>query len=405
MVQSGTNLERVKDYNAAIVLNLVRKQQPVSRRDISNITGLSFQTVINITDKLLESEIIQEGPEPIGTGVRQSRSLQINPNTAYAAGIHIDRRKLSFVLTNFSAQVLWRTQTELTVTQSFQSVLIFTEQAIEQAIKETDIPREKLLGIGVGVPGPLNVREGKLLEVPNLYQWGNLELQREMEAALRLRVVLDEDVTAIIMAEQWQSLSSDILNVIYLYIGIGIGIGIISDGHVLRGWKGNIGQIGHIQVNPDGPICHCGKKGCLEVYATARGILRDARIATLQADHLGEQNAKVNRPTTIHDLANSDTPIFRKIVEQAAEKIGTALSTSIALLDPELVLFGGETVHALGKPFIDGIVSQLPRCLMPTRPQPRYEISALGPDAGPIGAAVLVLHGVFAPSLQLLSLA
>jgi Winged helix-turn-helix DNA-binding len=107
MIPSGTNLLKVKDYNIAVVLNLIRKYEPISRREIADRTGLSFQTAANITQNLFDLGVIQDGLELRGNGIRQSRSFQINPNAAYAIGIHIDRSKLTIVLTNFEARVLW----------------------------------------------------------------------------------------------------------------------------------------------------------------------------------------------------------------------------------------------------------------------------------------------------------
>jgi predicted NBD/HSP70 family sugar kinase len=117
---------------------------------------------------------------------------------------------------------------------------------------------------------------GCLLNVPNLSDWVNHPIRSEIEELLGLPVVLDEDVTAIVLGEQWCGWGTEYLNVLYLYVGIGIGLGIVSNGQALRGWKGNIGQIGHIQIDPTGPVCHCGKHGCLEAYCTADAILRDA---------------------------------------------------------------------------------------------------------------------------------
>ncbi|MFZ0505176.1 MAG: winged helix-turn-helix transcriptional regulator, partial [Chthoniobacterales bacterium] len=130
MIPSGTNLLKVKDYNLAVVLNLIRKCEPISRRDISDRTGLSFQTVTNITGNLLDSGLIREGAEPLGDGVRQSRSLEINPNAAYAVGIHIDRAKLTIVLTNFDAQVLWRSRIPMTADLNAQAAMAVIQQAI-----------------------------------------------------------------------------------------------------------------------------------------------------------------------------------------------------------------------------------------------------------------------------------
>ena len=319
MIPSGTNLLKVKDYNLAVVLNLIRKCEPISRRDISDRTGLSFQTVTNITGNLLDSGLIREGAEPLGDGVRQSRSLEINPNAAYAVGIHIERAKLTIVLTNFDAQVLWRSRIPMTADLNAQAAMAVIQQAINEALSNTGITRELVLGVGLAVPGPLDIEAGCLLAVPNLRDWVNHPIRSELEELLRFPVVLDEDVTAIILGEQWCRHGDNYLNVLYLYVGIGIGLGILVDGHPVRGWRGNIGQIGHIVIDPGGPPCHCGKRGCLEVYCTAEAILREARIAALNRDHLIDREAPI-LPISIEEVATSNAPIFRDVVRSAAKR-------------------------------------------------------------------------------------
>lgn len=403
MSLSGTNLLKVKDYNVAVVLNLIRKYEPISRREIADRTGLSFQTVTNITQSLLGSGVIQEGLELRGNGIRQSRSVQINPNAAYAVGIHFDRAKLRLVLTNFKARVLWREEILLAADQSARSILSLIASVLGRALGETGISREQLLGIGLAVPGPLDIEAGCLLNVPNLNDWPNHPIRSELEELLDLPVVLDEDVTAIVLGEQWCGWGTEHLNVLYLYVGIGIGLGIVSNGHALRGWKGNIGQIGHIQIDPDGPLCHCGKRGCLEAFCTADAILRDARIAALNRDHWTGPRLP-DLPQRIEDVVASNDPVFKEVIKNAATRLGAALGEAVAILDPELVLLGGEMLHLLGDSFVDALVLEIPKSAMPTKPLPPVKSSSFGADAGVIGAATLVLHDAYAPSLQLLNL-
>ena len=400
---SGTNLLKVKDYNVAVVLNLIRKYEPISRRDIADRTGLSFQTVTNITLSLLQSGVIQEGLELRGNGVRQSRSVQINPNAAYAVGIHIDRAKLALILTNFKAHILWREEISLAAHESVRSVLPMIPQIIDRAIGETGISKEQLLGLGLAVPGPLDIEAGCLLNVPNLNDWANHPIRDELEELLHLPVLLEEDVTAIVLGEQWCGWGTEYHNVLYLYVGIGIGLGIVSNGHALRGWKGNIGQIGHVQVDPAGPVCHCGKRGCLEAYCTADAILRDARIATLNREHPASPNFP-DLPARIEDVVASDDPIFVEVLKHAARRLGAVLGEAIAILDPELVLLGGGMLQKLGDSFVETLVLEIPKSAMPTKPLPPVKSSSFGADAGVIGAATLVLHDAYAPSLQLLNL-
>jgi predicted NBD/HSP70 family sugar kinase len=249
----------------------------------------------------------------------------------------------------------------------------------------------------------LDIEAGCLLNVPNLSDWANHPIRSELEELLGFPVVLDEDVTAIVLGEQWCGLGAECLNVLYLYVGIGIGLGIISNGHALRGWKGNMGQIGHIQIDPDGPPCHCGKQGCLEVYCRAEAILRDARIAALNRDHLNSPKSPA-LPQQIEDVVASSEPVFAEVIKRAGRRLGTVLAEAVAILDPELVLLGGETLQLLGDSFVETMVLEIRKSAMPSKPLPPVKRSSLGADAGVIGAATLVLHNAYAPSLQLLSL-
>ena len=158
-------------------------------------------------------------------------------------------------------------------------------------------------------------------------------------------------------------------------------LGIVSNGHALRGWKGNIGQIGHVQVDPAGPLCHCGKRGCLEAYCTADAILRDARIATLNREHPAGPNFP-DLPRRIEDIVASDDPIFVEVLKQAAKRLGAALGEAIAILDPELVLLGGGILQKLGDSFVETLVLEIPKSAMPTKPLPPVKSSSFGADAG-----------------------
>jgi predicted NBD/HSP70 family sugar kinase len=151
-----------------------------------------------------------------------------------------------------------------------------------------------------------------------------------------------------------------------------------------------------------GPPCHCGKQGCLEVYCTAEAILRDARIAALNRDHLNPKSAAL--PQQIEDVVASSEPVFAEVIKRAGRRLGTVLAEAVAILDPELVLLGGETLQLLGDSFVETMVLEIRKSAMPSKPLPPVKRSSLGADAGVIGAATLVLHNAYAPSLQLLNL-
>jgi predicted NBD/HSP70 family sugar kinase len=139
------------------------------------------------------------------------------------------------------------------------------------------------------------------------------------------------------------------------------------------------------------------------VYCTAEAILREARIAALNRDHLIDREAPI-LPISIEEVATSNAPIFRDVVRSAAKRLGSVLGQAIAILDPELILLGGETLESLGNDFVEQLIEEIPNSAMPSKPLPTIKRSALGADAGAIGAAALVLHEAYAPRIQLLNL-
>ena len=401
---SGTNLLKVKDFNTAVVLSLVRRLGPITRRALSDCSGLSFQTVTNIAQALIDAGLLQDGDEQPGAGARPSRSLRLNADAAFAVGIHLDRKNLNLVLVNFTGRVLWRDRiVPGTDAQSFRATFPLLTGAVARALAETSVPQDRVLGVGLAAPGPLDTETGALLSVPNFGDWGNHAVSRDLRAALGLEVMLDEDVTAMILGEQWCGLAVDVFNAVYLYLGAGIGLGVIANGQALRGWKGNIGQIGHVAVEAGGEPCVCGKRGCLEAYATPQAIARDIRIAALRREHARGGGGDLHA-LSVDELLASPDPLVHGAILEAARRVGDVLSTVVALVDPELVILGGETLALLPERFLSEVTQRLPGSLMASHPLPLVRVSSLGEDAGPVGAASLIFHEVYAPSLRQLNL-
>jgi predicted NBD/HSP70 family sugar kinase len=399
----GTNLDGVKDYNEAVVFDVVRRRGPISRRRIADTSGLTFQTVSNITQRLMRSGDIEEAPDTAGSGTRRSRTYRANEDAAYAVGVHLDRSTLSLVLMNVSARVLASVKTAVAPSDGPGVVLPLIEGLVRQLVEEADVSWERILGAGIGVPGPLDREVGRLLQVPNFEGWENFALRQELEELLSLPVTLDSDTTAAALGEKWGGLGVNVPNFVYVYLGVGIGAGIVADDRACHGRGGNTGQIGHVQIDPDGPPCFCGKRGCLEVYATPWAILREARQAVLDMEPLGA-NRSPAWPAKFEDVVSSEDPLFEGVVRRAGDRLGAAVSGLVAILDPELVVLGGPATRLVGAPFKEAMERTLPISSMPNKPLPRVELSALDSDAaGPIGAAALVLHDAYSPSVRRLS--
>lgn len=345
---AGTNLTRVKDFNEAVVLDLVRSRGTITRPAIAATTGLTLQTVANITRRLLASGLLAEN------GDKRRRSLRVDPDAATALGIQLDRPSLSVALVNLAGAIKAR-----------ETV----------AIDEHDEPRAVVgrlaelarrvaggwspLGAGIGAPGPLDLYEGRMLG--GFTGWENFPLREAVSDALGLRTIMDNDATAAALGEHWRGAGTN--NFVYLYIGRGLGAGLIVDGQAFRGRRGNAGEISHVQVDPEGPPCDCGSNGCLGLYATGEGLAR-----------MG--------------------------VDVAAGHVAKVVDDLRQILDPELIVLGGPLVASVGEPYAAAIGHRLARRPSP----PRVELSRIGSDAGVTGAATLILHDLYAPTPGKLSL-
>lgn len=400
--QSGTNLNRVKEYNQARVLDIVRTRGPVSRREIADASGLKFQTVSNIIARLSEVGVISEQDPAASDGGRKSVKLSVNEEAAYAVGIQLSRSELAVVATDFSGEVLARASSDVPVSDGPSRVVPALCEMVKGVLEEAELPEDRVRGAGIGMPGTPMPKTGRMLD-PALAAWSDYPLKRELESRLGMPVYVDNDATAAALGERWGGAAQEAAGFVYVYLGSGVGAGIFANHQVWRGASGNSGEIGHVSVEPDGPPCYCGNRGCLEVYVSPQGILREARTAALRYSHLPPES-RPPVPEKLEDVIEGSEPVYRSVVWQAADRLGQAISGVVGVLDPELIVLGGPTTEILGESFREATVRALQTSALPSRPVAEVELSTLGAEAGPVGAAALVLHDLYAPSVQRLSL-
>jgi predicted NBD/HSP70 family sugar kinase len=391
----GTNLARVKDYNEVVVLGLVRSSGPIGRPAIAAATGLTLQTVSNISRRLLAAGTVVE--EETGSG--RKRALRINPDAGYAIGIQLVRASLAVGVVDLAGHIRARKETAIGPEEEPHEVMQRVKALVDEAVGEAGIDPDKLLGAGIGAPGPLDLRTGTLLNVRHPRSWTHFPLAEHAAEALGLRVIMDNDATAAALGEHWRGIGDGAESFVYLYLGIGTGAGLVLDGQAYRGHRGNTGEISHIQVDPHGPQCECGSRGCLDLYTGTDGLLREAARAALEALEPVE-----DPPTTVEELVAHPDPRIRRVLERAGEHLAKVMGDIARVLDPEVIVLGGPLVPTLGKPFQQAIRTGLQAIEEPGAPPPRVELSANSSDAGVIGAATLVLHDLYAPTARKLSL-
>jgi len=260
-----------------------------------------------------------------------------------------------------------------------------------------DDGRASVAGLGLGIPGPIDTERGVCLFSPNL-GWRNLDVASYFRRAFDLPVRLDNDVRVAALGEGWVGAARDFETFILLTVGTGIGSGVVLGGRLWRGPGFSAGEVGHIPIapGPDAPLCGCGRRGCLEARASGTAIAREARLAVERGEKtsLAGILARTGRlsPRAVAEAARAGDAVARRVFEEAAGHLGTAVATAVNLFNPEAVIIGGGVAGAwdLLAPVLERAVAE--RTFPPNLKFLRGVFpAALGEDAGAVGAAGLVL--------------
>ncbi len=264
--------------------------------------------------------------------------------------------------------------------------------SIHRAIEDADVSADRIAGIGFGTPGPLNLDDGIVLETPNL-GWRDVPVRKLLEAEFDCPVALVNDVDAGVYGESRFGVAAGARRIIGLFPGTGIGGGGVFDGEILRGSTYSCFEIGHMQVDPNGPLCGCGQRGCLEAVASRLAIAAESARAAFrgQAPNLMEAvgtNLADIRSGAIAAAIKAGDSIVEEIVRTAANRLGTAAAGLVNLLNPDVILLGGGLVEALPKLYADTVSQSVDRSVMPSYLGTyRVEIASLGDFAAVKGAA------------------
>lgn len=393
MLQRGSNLPRVGDYNQVLVVDLVRRHPGISRVELTEQTGLSTQTVSNICRRLVDLGMIRELGR-ISSDVGGRRTVyETVPGSRCALGLHIDPGRMELALVDLAGHVVTRESLPLPEGGAPGSVLDLVVSRVRAMLDGADLGPDQLSGLGVSTPGPLIVRTGAVVRPPNLRGWDVVSLRDELGGRLRLPVQIEKDTIAAATGELWAGhvASQDFA---FVYLGTGAGAGIVLGGEVLHGASGNLGNFGHISGDPDGPRCECGGRGCLATSAAPAVLVAEAQgRGLLSADLPLDDPRSVERGLArLADLARDGDAGARTILERAARSFGRVAANLVNTLDLDLVVFGGPHWRYLSDVFmavVPGVVADLH--LFGRVHGVRVQGTALGEDAGPIGAASLVL--------------
>lgn len=328
--------------NRSLVLNTIRREGPLSRTRLTELCGLSVGAVSTITNDLLEKNWILEIGEGDYTGGRRQVMLKLNPGAGIVVGLKLMEKRVVGAVTDLESRVLYYVERDIDTQHDPRAIARTLVDVIETMLAAAKVRRNKVVGVGIGLAGAIDARAG-VVHLSPFFHWRDVPLAKLVEDRLALPVYIDNDVNTLTMTEQLFGPGQHAANFVVVTVGRGIGMGIIVNHELYQGTRGGAGEIGHITVAVDGPLCDCGKRGCLEALAAdpaVVGFVRDARRAQ---GHTGAE------PATLEDVvaaaAQGDVPA-REALQQSGRYLGIGLATVVNLFSPSLIIISGEGVIA-----------------------------------------------------------
>jgi len=389
------------------VLNAI-KAGPTSRAGIAAETGLSPATVSNLTVELIEEGLVHE----IGV-IETSRGrppvlLRINSEARYVVGVKVMPNSLVAVVTDLDANVVAdRTLTGFgamddgigTAHLSPAAVVDGLTEVIEEIVAHAEIRKTDLLGVGVGLAGIIDSGAGVCRYSP-FFGWHDADLVSPLEERLGLEVHLANDVDSLTIAEQWFGHGRRSDHFVVVTVGRGIGAGFVLNGRFYGGHAGGVGELAHVTVAPGGPLCACGKRGCLEVMASDVALAAAARAAVEDgADTALSTASEVTLDTVVHAAEQGDH-VARDLLAESGRWLGLGIGTLVNLLNPQLVIVAGEGVEA-GEWRLEPMRRALDEaCFESIGADMRLVVESAGDTAWARGAACVVLGEFFKSPLH-----
>lgn len=401
VARRGTNLSMTADFNQAVILDSIRRsKQGASRVELYQITGLSNQTVSNICRRLLDIELIEEvGKTADGPG-KPRTILRLRSAGHYAVGVHIDPAVITVVILDFPGNVVSRTEFVTPTVTSPKAVVSKIATTIEKLIVKSEIPKSKILGLGIASPGPINQKLGVVVDPPNLLGWHRVPLRDELSKATGFPVILDKDVTAAAVGEIWSGSLGAEEDFVFFYTGIGLAAALVVNGEVIRGSTTNAGEIGGIMVGDQQRNSISSPPGTLGQLATPLAMILEAETrGVLELDRMGaDPHAIDERFTELVEIANSGNSVARAIIEKSGEYVARAISAMTNLLDISTVVIGGPFWSRLESFYLDRIPGLLAEGQV-VRDGRSFRVlsSTSGTDVAAVGAASLILDQAFSP--------
>jgi predicted NBD/HSP70 family sugar kinase len=374
------NSTAIRRLNVARVFHALREHPGCSQRDLAGYTGLDKATISAVVAQLAEQGIVERTGAAANRRVgRPETALAIPPSAGLLVGARLEPGTIRIAATTLGGCVV--EHLEVAGTRDVAAAIRRLGEGIATVCERAG---QRLRAVGIGVPALMD-RTGRLVLAPNL-GWRDTPIRPLIQEVVAAPVWIDNDTKAAAIAERLFGVCRTVDDFVYVTGDSGLGGGLFLGGKPYRGASGFAGEIGHITVVPDGRPCGCGKRGCLETYVSEAAILADAARAGRSLADVWE----------VAQAARAGDPALLAILEQVGERLGTALAHVCNLVNPEMVVFGGNLAVVAGFiiPAVERALAE--HALEPVRRGMRIQVSPLGADAVQMGGVALAMEGFLA---------
>ncbi len=376
---SPTKDARVTDLS--LTLELLRDQQPRTRGELADLTGHARSTVAARVGRLLLSGLVTPAPDGASTGGRPPTSFAFNPAARVAGAVDLGATHVRVAVTDLAAGVLAERSEAVVLSTGPGPVLGRTAALLAQLLGQAGRTPGELVGVGVGLPGPVDHATGRPTNPPLMPGWDDADVAGCLHRHLDVPVLVDNDVNVMALGEHATHFP-DVGHLLFVKVATGIGAGLISDGGLRRGARGAAGDIGHIAVPGEARPCRCGNSGCVEAVASGLAIAADLTAAGTPAASCAD---------VVRLVTAGDADAVRA-VREAGRRVGEVLATCVSLLNPSVIVLGGSIAEA-GDQLLAGVREVVYRRSLPLATQHLQIVTSRARGrAGVLGAATMVIE-------------
>ena len=390
-MERGHNPQAARDHNRALILRLIRDAGPTSRAELARLSRLSKPVVTDIVDGLIRFKLVKETTKGEAVLGRKPILLDINREALWVMGIDLSRNHVDLLITD----LLGEPQRKMSRRVSFEDEDAgYPERVVKYVtdiIRDSGVDPARIAGIGIGYPLPLSHAQRMIVSEGQVVGWKTVRLKELIQKEFDVPVYLDNDANVAALYQKWYGQASEFKDFLFVLVGNGVGCGIVIGGNIYRGTHGIAGEIGHMSIDPNGPRCLCGSRGCLETLVSVPRLLSLVLEEDVKA---GREGGVPTLEQICERAARGDAVVVDKIREMS-EYLAIAITNLVNTFNPEAVVVGGAMARlgeSLRAPLLGALASRAHPLFAD---KTKVVLSNYSEEAVARGAAMLVIESFF----------